>query len=236
MNSELEKRVTVETVREKHSVFKVTTFSKYFALALFVALPFLGGLVGYVQAPEKVVTVNKTTIKEVEIEKEIPRPDVVCYNTKDYFVIDPGRGAHSTTRPFLVKDKKLYTEPIECEYTVRDGDIKIEKYGADDVLKVANNRVYIDLGVSKIRSLRVFDIELEKIVLSDSYVIRTEVETSENFVRYWSVADSVMEPDDCSDIDMEEWGNWGVGLNKYTEFNFITAEKTVLESVCARRQ
>ena len=41
------------------SLKKVTPLSKYLAMALFVILPFLGGYVGYMYAPEKVVEVER---------------------------------------------------------------------------------------------------------------------------------------------------------------------------------
>lgn len=44
---------------------KVTPFSKYLAMTLFVALPFIGGYIGYTYAPVKVVEVEKM----VEVEK-----------------------------------------------------------------------------------------------------------------------------------------------------------------------
>ncbi len=53
-----------------HPVFGVTTFSKYFSLALFVLMPFIGGYIGYVYAPEKVVEVECLVIKNVEEQKE----------------------------------------------------------------------------------------------------------------------------------------------------------------------
>lgn len=36
---------------------KVTPLSKYLAMTLFIILPFVGGLIGYTYAPEKVVEV-----------------------------------------------------------------------------------------------------------------------------------------------------------------------------------
>lgn len=55
----------------------VTTFSKYVALVLFIALPFLGGYVGYVYAPEKVIEVQiasegsqRVEVVEAEAEDE----------------------------------------------------------------------------------------------------------------------------------------------------------------------
>jgi len=44
----------------------VTPFSKYLAMGLFVVLPFLGGWIGYVNAPEKVVEVERIVMLEKE--------------------------------------------------------------------------------------------------------------------------------------------------------------------------
>lgn len=67
------------------SLHKVTPFSKYLAIALFVALPFIGGWVGYTFAPEKVVEVEKNletmqqsvnnsnvTTSEQDVHKTVP--------------------------------------------------------------------------------------------------------------------------------------------------------------------
>lgn len=51
---------------------KITPVSKYLAMALFVALPFLGGYIGYQYAPEKVVEIETEVIKEVEKIVEVP--------------------------------------------------------------------------------------------------------------------------------------------------------------------
>ncbi len=52
---------------------QITPLSKYLAMILFVALPFIGGWVGYMYTPEKVVEVEKNT----EAEKVAPQPDSV---------------------------------------------------------------------------------------------------------------------------------------------------------------
>ena len=44
----------------------VTPLSKYLSMALFVVLPFIGGYVGYVYAPEKVVEVERV----IEVKKD----------------------------------------------------------------------------------------------------------------------------------------------------------------------
>jgi hypothetical protein len=60
-----------DQVQEEVSVLhKVTPLSKYLALGLFVALPFIGGWIGYQYAPEKVVEVDRIVIREVSNQKE----------------------------------------------------------------------------------------------------------------------------------------------------------------------
>jgi hypothetical protein len=55
--------------QSKSSIWnKVTPLSKYIAMVLFVAMPFVGGYVGYRYAPDKIVEVEKTVIEKVEKE------------------------------------------------------------------------------------------------------------------------------------------------------------------------
>lgn len=58
-------------VEQKSQLHQVTPLSKYLAMALFIILPFVGGYVGYIFAPEKVVEVEKVVIQEVVVVKEI---------------------------------------------------------------------------------------------------------------------------------------------------------------------
>lgn len=53
---------------------QVTPLSKYLAMAGFILLPFAGGYVGYMYAPEKVVEVEKEVIREVEVERIVETP------------------------------------------------------------------------------------------------------------------------------------------------------------------
>lgn len=70
MNPEQNNEESLEVAKEVHPVFQVTTFSKYLALIVFSSLPFLGGWIGYMYAPEKVVEIEKNVTKEIEVEKE----------------------------------------------------------------------------------------------------------------------------------------------------------------------
>lgn len=54
----------------QNPLFIVTSFSKYLALGLFIILPFVGGWVGYMYMPAKIVEVEKVVIKEVAVAPE----------------------------------------------------------------------------------------------------------------------------------------------------------------------
>lgn len=58
-------------VKQTSPLHKVTPLSKYLAAALFIILPFVGGWIGYMYAPEKVVEIEKEVIREVEVENEV---------------------------------------------------------------------------------------------------------------------------------------------------------------------
>ncbi len=53
--------------QQNYSLNKVTPLSKYLAMLLFVALPFIGGWIGYTYAPEKVIEVEKIVNSTVQI-------------------------------------------------------------------------------------------------------------------------------------------------------------------------
>ena len=132
-------------------------------------------------------------MKEVQVEEKNEVPDfssldyIECFNSKDYFVVAPRYG--SELEFIIVKNKSKYTDILDCEYSILDGDIKFERYSPSSVKYLANKRLYIDSGTSKIRGISVFDIVSEEFVLVDSYIKSHEMETSADFVRYWSVAD-----------------------------------------------
>lgn len=82
---------------------EVTSVSKYLALFLFVTLPFIGGYVGYVYAPEKVVT---ETI-EVESGDEIQSVsdiDIWLYSQRE-----------KDDLPFISLREQYLSEPLEVE-------------------------------------------------------------------------------------------------------------------------
>jgi len=57
-----------EAADHKNIWHTVTPFSKYAAMILFIAMPFIGGWVGYHMAPEKVVEVERVVVDEVSVD------------------------------------------------------------------------------------------------------------------------------------------------------------------------
>ena len=51
-----------DSTGNKHPLFQVTPTSKYAAMLLFIAMPFIGGWIGYSLAPIKTVVVETTTV------------------------------------------------------------------------------------------------------------------------------------------------------------------------------
>jgi len=61
----MEPENTEPEVRPKSPLFVVTPLSKYLAMLLFIVMPFIGGWIGYVYSPGKIVEVESTVPKEV---------------------------------------------------------------------------------------------------------------------------------------------------------------------------
>lgn len=75
----------------------VTPLSKYLAMVLFVALPFIGGLVGYLYAPERVIEVEKIVIQKPAPESNIEESKVLT----------------EVQKPFSSTRVTIETDPIE---------------------------------------------------------------------------------------------------------------------------
>lgn len=82
MQPELNESVMVE-VKKVHPIFTITPLSKYLALGLFVVLPFVGGGVGYMLAPIKVVEVPKIIEVPVASTEDVEISDIE-WTTPEY--------------------------------------------------------------------------------------------------------------------------------------------------------
>lgn len=61
-----------ESPKKFEQLHKVTPLSKYLAMILFILMPFVGGWIGFLSAPEKVVYVDNIIIKEKIVEVAPP--------------------------------------------------------------------------------------------------------------------------------------------------------------------
>ena len=93
-------------VKQVHPVFKVTTLSKYLAMVLFILMPFIGGYVGYVYAPEKVV--EKTVIKEnsAEENRQALLPNYIAVSSEEKITLQ---------KQFIDLEEMLKVAPYEWE-------------------------------------------------------------------------------------------------------------------------
>ena len=85
----------IKTDERTHKVlFQITPFSKYLALILFIVLPFIGGYIGYVIAPEKIVAVwnvsSKPVAPEIKDNVRLIKPDGYVIN--DNVFVSPSMG------------------------------------------------------------------------------------------------------------------------------------------------
>ena len=121
---------------------KVTSLSKYLAMALFVILPFVGGWIGYRYAPEKVVEVVQEKIKtETKFVDSFINsyPDTVrelyfhsiavnTDGTKQYIFDNPYEGYFPTL--LLYKDSGIYNSTATAGFGIfaTDPALLIEPY------------------------------------------------------------------------------------------------------------
>ena len=97
---------------------QVTPLSKYFAMILFIALPFVGGYVGYVFAPGEVVEVEKVVIQEVEVEEAVQtsrQPD-----SRNNVLDQTNPDQVDSSKQFVLPGDIVKSAPINCLPQVPD--------------------------------------------------------------------------------------------------------------------
>ncbi len=114
--------LTIDKVDKLENLKKITPLSKYLALALFVILPFVGGLIGYTYAPEKLIEVDKIveTEKEVETVKIVETDDDPNFVHMIYEVI-PMDAKLKPAVDLLKRENELYVRaywPLSAYQTI----------------------------------------------------------------------------------------------------------------------
>jgi len=106
----METEVQEISVAEVSPLHRVTPLSKYLAMALFVAMPFIGGWIGYTYAPEKIIEVEKF----VEVEKEaenVVRESKSYQDEQSHITVTPGAWNQIETH-YKVIDMNSQPSPV----------------------------------------------------------------------------------------------------------------------------
>lgn len=119
----------------KSKLNTVTPFSKYLALVLFVAMPFIGGWIGYMYAPEKIVEVERIVLQEVEINR-IEEEETSKQTAESYkFMYEPTPvvlpdvpSPHFSLRPHVSPDGNY----VAWSYSNEGGDTRIYITDSDE--------------------------------------------------------------------------------------------------------
>jgi len=172
----------------------VTTLSKYLALLLFIALPFIGGWVGYKYSPEKIVEVEKIVIQEIQKVEEnydsksiseanlpshnLDTSDWVTYMSDDYGVsfkhnpswkINVAPGSVADSIMIVVDDYSI------VNLGIFHGDKDVTSYVSEALNKKCNGcelqkpRDYMMLDGTKVTEVYAFDTFNKKSMLGDFY-------------------------------------------------------------------
>lgn len=208
-------------------LFKVTTVSKYFALALFVALPFIGGLVGYIYAPEKIVEIEKVIYLENSLEDtpesstEGGNDPVKYYIVSEQISLDI-KPFSSRALTFDVRAQRSATDPFFTDHIHFDsnsGEVTLDGYWYEDSTRLLLALIPYD-------SNQDLEILLEE-ELSKNWVINREISKEESnlqsdeFVRGRLLYEFPgMDFSDMTWRDLCELTSWGPDDNKYYRLNY----------------
>lgn len=119
-------------IKKENFYNKVTPFSKYLALILFVVLPFFGFWIGYSYSPEKVVEVEKIVEVEKEVEVQVPVIENDLDNTEETLLDKPETNiildnSEDETVTFDSEVKKML-ELAQNQITIINSEQKLEGY------------------------------------------------------------------------------------------------------------
>jgi len=208
-------------------LFKVTTVSKYFALALFVALPFIGGLVGYTYIPEKIVEIEKVIYLENSLEDTLESSaeggtnPIKSYIVSEQISLDI-KPFSSRTLTFDVRAQRRATSPFFTDHINFDsnsGEVMLDGYWNEASTNVLLSLIPYD-------SRQDLEVLLED-ELSKNWVINREISKEESdlqsdeFVRGSLLYEFPgMDFSDVTWRDLCELTSWGPDDNKHYSLNY----------------
>jgi hypothetical protein len=176
---------------ESRSYFnRVTPLSKYLALTLFIAMPFIGGWVGYTYVPEKVIEVETILVREVVTTSE---PQTSDYTFEEFSL--KGKGPYGHT--FLSKEQNLYYiayEPMGIHMSIEKipiKDIDSVEFVSDSYIK-DNSDVYY-LGAIAVETVSGEEMKLSadpktfRVFLADPNNAKSELGIDQNHVYHKNI-------------------------------------------------
>lgn len=150
-----EQEIVVEPNEQESSLHRVTPFSKYLAMLLFILMPFIGGWIGYQYAPEKVIEVER--VVEVENIREVTRAINIPASVVKIKSLEKEPSASDFSSPSVVldlnKEKIIYgSNPQSCggkNFTLTFSSVGVERMTVELVAKSTTTdvsfREYLDL-------------------------------------------------------------------------------------------
>jgi hypothetical protein len=120
------KSQVVEQMKQVSQLHQVTPLSKYLAMVLFIALPFIGGWVGYTNAPEKVMDMDQVVMEDLplEVSTQLEPP-------QKQYKIEQSVNADQETVLRFVNDRLGYTHDMKV------GDNSLEMF---EISQTVNSR------------------------------------------------------------------------------------------------
>jgi hypothetical protein len=155
----MEPENSIRNTKPHNALFTVTPLSKYFAMFLFVALPFVAGWIGYTYAPEKVVEVEKVVVMEDKTTgggASVTKDSISALNSWSEFTIK-SLGVHFKYPPeFRVIDESN-TNNKYFEYTDDDiGHVKGERIATVLDKSITGEKDNVSLTVSMLKTTTPF--------------------------------------------------------------------------------
>lgn len=191
-------QVTIED--SKNALHKVTPLSKYLAMIIFIASPFIGGWIGYQYAPEKVVEVERvveissdSAIGELEENVSIRKGNSETdYSADDY------------------KKYEYYMQQTGLEYDIATNTIRVRD---------RNNLLYVHEGIQTIDKVMVNENDIDVTILP--YLTILSSTTNKLFLTRHCFAETM-----CGHSDLYEFDLSTLSLSKMKIGKFYNQFRT----------
>ena len=184
-----------------------TIFSKYFALIIFVTLPFLGFWLGMHYFVQEDVALDVDDVTDL----------YKCSHSQEFTVFEIPRNERIGST-FIVR-KGGYTgrmQGLNCLYKSEADDIQIHYFDAHYMIEVFENYLILDSGTEPTaREVIVYDLVARDIFFEDLYSSSMIIE--EGIIEYWIVTDTPATVENCPEFHEHE----NMGLSSVIEMSAV---------------